>query len=173
MVNENIAYAAGSGIALKTTNGGANWRILFDDYNANFTKVFCNGSDNVFLVSNNVMLYSNTGGEPTRLAKDGGDETTKEIPKNFSIAQNYPNPFNPTTTIQYELPTNSRVRINIYNILGQLVAELTNEIKPAGYYKQVWNGSNLASGVYLLRIEAESLENSDRIVKSIKMLLVK
>ena len=107
------------------------------------------------------------------MAKDVGDETPKEIPKNFSIAHNYPNPFNPTTTIQYELPTNSRVRINIYNILGQLVAELTNEIKSAGYYKQVWNGSSLASGVYLLRIEAESLENSDRIVKSIKMLLIK
>ena len=173
LVNENIAYAAGSGIAIKTTNGGANWKILFDDYNATFTKVFCTIGDNVFLVANNSMLYSNTGGEPARVAKDIGDETPKEIPKNFSLAQNYPNPFNPTTTVQYELPTNSRVRINIYNILGQLVAELANEIKSAGYYKQVWNGSSLASGVYLLRIEAESLENSDRIVKSIKMLLVK
>lgn len=94
-------------------------------------------------------------------------------PKKFALKQNYPNPFNPTTNIEYELPDDSKVSINIYDITGRLAAALVNEIQTAGYYKVQFDAGklNLASGVYIYQIisEGASLKN----VKSLKMLLIK
>ncbi|HXX64053.1 MAG TPA: T9SS type A sorting domain-containing protein, partial [Bacteroidota bacterium] len=68
--------------------------------------------------------------------------------------QNYPNPFNPSTTIQYALPRRSQVTLSVYNTLGQLVSTLVNEEQQAGYHEVKFDGSNIASGVYLYRIQA-------------------
>ncbi|HED38122.1 MAG TPA: T9SS type A sorting domain-containing protein, partial [Ignavibacteria bacterium] len=81
------------------------------------------------------------------------------IPKSFELYQNYPNPFNPSTTIKYELPKESFVRINIYNLLGQKVKTLVNSNKKAGTHTTVWQGkdelrNNAASGIYIYRITA-------------------
>ena len=95
---------------------------------------------------------------------------TKEtglIPNKFSLKQNYPNPFNPSTTIVFSLPTEGRVRLNIYNMLGQRVSTLINEIKSAGEYKVFFDGSNLASGVYFYSLEFQNMFLSK------KMLLIK
>ncbi len=100
-------------------------------------------------------------------------ENSKEIPEKFYLAQNYPNPFNPSTRISYYIPEHSRVRINIYNILGKHIAELTNNIKPAGDYNLKWNAGNLSSGFYFLNIEAVSLQSQNRFNKTIKMILLK
>lgn len=75
-------------------------------------------------------------------------------PKDFAISQNYPNPFNPTTTINFDLPVDSRVSITIYNVLGQAVKEIVNADFPAGYHKVAFDGSNLSSGVYIYQIKA-------------------
>jgi L-ascorbate metabolism protein UlaG (beta-lactamase superfamily) len=76
------------------------------------------------------------------------------IPKSFAIHQNYPNPFNPVTMINYQLPITSAVELSIYNLLGQKVATLVNERKRAGYHQVEWDASNIASGVYLYRLQA-------------------
>jgi flagellar hook assembly protein FlgD len=94
-------------------------------------------------------------------------KVNKIVPKEFKLSQNYPNPFNPTTTIEYALPQNAKVVIKVYDILGRLVKELVNEYKEAGYYKVKFDGTNLASGVYLYRIE------SGTYVQTKKMVLVK
>ncbi|GAB4340839.1 MAG: hypothetical protein Kow0037_27000 [Calditrichia bacterium] len=78
----------------------------------------------------------------------------------YALEQNYPNPFNPTTTIRYQLPEVSRVSLQIYNILGQRVRTLVNNVKQsAGKYRIVWDGKNdagtkMASGIYIYRIQA-------------------
>jgi len=81
------------------------------------------------------------------------------IPDDFELQANYPNPFNPTTRIRYGVPQTSFVRIGVFNILGQLVSELVEEEKAAGYYDIDWNGrdrsgSQVPSGVYFYRLHA-------------------
>ena len=101
-------------------------------------------------------------------------------PLKYKLFQNYPNPFNPYTTILFDLPLRSDVRIDIYNVLGQKVTTLVNEEKQAGYYKHVWNGENdrgnrISSGMYILTFQAVSLEkkNKKSYSRAKKMFLVK
>lgn len=89
------------------------------------------------------------------------------VPKTFQLSQNYPNPFNPSTTIQYSIPSSGHVTINIYNVLGERVATLVDQIKSAGKYEVTFNALNLPSGIYICR-----LSWNDRYT-SIKMLLLK
>lgn len=89
------------------------------------------------------------------------DDDTDNLPTEFSLSQNYPNPFNPTTMIEYSLPSEAHVSISIFNVLGQLVAKIVDEIKPAGAYSVTWNGTDaggnpVVSGVYTYRVWAGS-----------------
>ncbi|MDA0747104.1 MAG: cohesin domain-containing protein, partial [bacterium] len=84
-------------------------------------------------------------------------------PAQFALGQNYPNPFNPETTISYDLADASRVKLEIYNVMGQLVNTLVSEEQAAGRYRVVWNGSDahqrqVASGVYFYRIQTEAFK---------------
>ena len=94
-------------------------------------------------------------------------EGTQETPVHYSVFQNYPNPFNPSTTISYELPSRSHVTLKVYNLLGQEIATLVNEIQDAGSKSVEFEGSHLPSGVYLYRLQAGKL------VENKKMILVK
>jgi len=80
----------------------------------------------------------------------------EQIVKNFELQQNYPNPFNPTTNIKYSIPTNSLVRINLFDILGNHVKTLVNENKSAGNYLVLLDGSDIASGVYFYKISTNN-----------------
>lgn len=82
------------------------------------------------------------------------NEITQEIPDQFSLEQNYPNPFNPSTNIQFNLPEQSNVTLQVYDISGRQIAVLVDEPMNAGSHTINWNASNLASGVYLYRITA-------------------
>ncbi len=88
-------------------------------------------------------------------------------PGEFSIGQNYPNPSNPKSKIDFQMPVKGLVNISVYNMLGQFVAELINEVKEPGIYTVEFDGSNFASGTYLYRIVSEGFKE----VK--KMILVK
>ena len=81
------------------------------------------------------------------------------IPAEFSLKQNYPNPFNPSTKIGFTLPSESNVKISIYNLIGQKVAEVVNSKFTAGNHSIDFNGSNLSSGIYLYKIEAGSFSS--------------
>lgn len=99
----------------------------------------------------------------------------KNIPKIYSLQQNYPNPFNPATHIRFSLPKASRVKIEVYNMLGQRVAELLNGRKQAGYHIVQFDGSNFSSGVYFYKIQAgdPSTISGQSFQQVRKMLLVK
>jgi len=88
------------------------------------------------------------------LPKKGNDDTSPEIPTQYTLGQNYPNPFNPTTTIIYGLPEDSPVVIKIYDVLGAEIIKFTEEYKSAGYYKVNFDASSLPSGIYFYRIQA-------------------
>jgi hypothetical protein len=76
------------------------------------------------------------------------------LPTGFSLGQNYPNPFNPVTNIGFYLPRTSAVRLEIYNMMGQQVATVFDDLLGAGQHVVTWDGSKMSSGVYLYRLEA-------------------
>ncbi|RMG26292.1 MAG: T9SS C-terminal target domain-containing protein, partial [Methanobacteriota archaeon] len=106
----------------------------------------------------------------------------KSVPHQFRLMQNFPNPFNPKTIIKYQLPANSRVKLEIFNLLGQRIRTLVNELQMAGEYSAEWNGKNehgrsVASGVYIYRLRAtvqfKSFKNKNQIILWKKMVLIR
>ncbi len=79
---------------------------------------------------------------------------SETIPEKFELFQNYPNPFNPSTTIKFSLPKASQVTLKVYNVLGQVVAELLDKDLLAGAHQIEFNAVSHASGVYIYRLEA-------------------
>ena len=91
------------------------------------------------------------------------------IPDRYSLHQNYPNPFNPTTTIRYDLPEDSNVRISIYNLLGQEVKLLTNNFEAAGYKTIRWHGKDkfnqdVSAGIYFLLMETSNFTSTRKLI---------
>ena len=97
-----------------------------------------------------------------------------EVPKEYALHQNYPNPFNPTTKIKYDLPKASKVILKVYNLLGQEVVTLLDEIQEAGYKTVEWNPNDIASGIYFYRLDALSIADPGKSFVQVKnMLLVR
>jgi hypothetical protein len=94
-------------------------------------------------------------------------EQLSSFPNDFTLKQNYPNPFNPSTKIEYSIPEASFVQLKVYDILGNEVATLVNEEQSAGTYRADFTGENLASGLYIAKLQAENYS------KTIKMSLLK
>ncbi len=89
------------------------------------------------------------------------------IPTEFKLYNNYPNPFNPSTTIRFDIPKNTDVKIKVYDLTGKMVSELIDFSVPAGAYETSFNASILASGIYYYRIEAGEF------IDTKKMMLIK
>ncbi len=100
------------------------------------------------------------------------DVEVTNIPLEFSLSQNYPNPFNPTTNINFSLPVDSRVTLEVYNILGQKVKTLISNELTAGNNNITFDASGFNSGVYIYRIEAEG-NNGEKFSANKKMILTK
>jgi len=101
-----------------------------------------------------ITQWLETGVDPGAVAVEvlrGG-----EAPSTYALAQNYPNPFNPSTTIRYELPKSSTVRLSVYDLLGREVSVLVNESRNAGVHETTYDAAGLSSGVYFVRMQAGS-----------------
>ncbi len=96
------------------------------------------------------------------------EHAPSNVPATFNLKQNFPNPFNPSTTIAFDMPAQSHVSLKIYNVLGQEVAVLIDEVRQAGNQKVTFDASRLASGIYLYR-----LASNNGFAKTMKMLLLK
>jgi hypothetical protein len=93
------------------------------------------------------------------------------VPTEFGLAQNYPNPFNPSTTLRYALPVDATVTLEVYDILGEKVAQLVNGPVVAGYHDVVFDATNLPSGIYFYRMSAAA--NGNYFTRIEKMMLLK
>jgi hypothetical protein len=110
-------------------------------------------------------LYDMSSGQfsviDTTLSIDAEDQL---VFSSYKLEKNYPNPFNPTTTIGYQLPAVSQVKLSIYNLLGQKVATLVNEWQQAGQYQVSWNASGFPSGIYYYRIVAGEFQQIRKMI---------
>jgi len=103
--------------------------------------------------------------------------TNNELPTEYKLLGNYPNPFNPSTTINYALPVQSNVEINIFDVMGRLIRSFVISSQNAGYQNVIWNGKNenneqIASGIYLYRFKAVSTDGKV-FEKTSKLLMLK
>ncbi len=175
------SYKDSDGLAaVAEANGGARFRSMYR-YTGGFyvysqsldtTKIYFHavysgidtttGRENVLIV----FVDPVTGNFVALFTKVEKDETAG-IPTSFMLHQNYPNPFNPMTTITYDIPVRANVKLVVYNILGQEVATLVNEVQEPGRYNVKFDASGLPSGVYFYKLEA------GKYVDVKKMVLVK
>ena len=86
------------------------------------------------------------------------------LPSNIALNQNYPNPFNPSTEISFELPSQSDVRVEVYDMMGRRVATAANGTYPAGTHSVTFDASNLSSGTYIYRLITDSFQQSRSMV---------
>jgi hypothetical protein len=106
-------------------------------------------------------VNSFVAGDPTSI------EVGSEAPSEFTLSQNYPNPFNPGTVITYQLPESGRVRISVYNVQGQLVRVVADQLMITGNHQIAFDATGLASGVYVY-----TLEFNGSVVQSRKMTIL-
>ncbi len=99
--------------------------------------------------------------------RDTGLKPASSTPKRVELKQNYPNPFNPSTSITYKLPRPSNVKLSVYTVTGKKVITLVDEFRQTGSYTVSFNGSELASGVYIYRLRTRDF------TKTRKMLMIK
>lgn len=138
-------------------SGNENVKIKANDVDLKIYDAYNQDNFSVVLKSGNEAAITVKG--QTKLAIQ-----TVEIPDEFALYQNYPNPFNPTTNIKFALPDNAIVKINVYNILGERVAELINKQMEPGYHTIEFNASQLASGIYFYSIEAGRFVNTKKLM---------
>ncbi len=100
------------------------------------------------------------------LTPDGvlGVEDNSSIVTQFDLFQNYPNPFNPSTTIKFSVPKETNVKLSVYNVLGQEVAELLNGRIKEGSYEITFDGNKMSSGVYFYRLDAENYSTIKKMI---------
>jgi photosystem II stability/assembly factor-like uncharacterized protein len=156
-----FASAGKDDSAYVSVDKGNTWTDISDGLD-HYIKSFSNHGGQLFATQwdtdSSIVVYNST----TNI-----DDENAGTPMNFKLSQNHPNPFNPTTTISYTVPENQFVSIKVYNLLGEVRAELVNEYKGAGTHNIKFDGSQFASGVYLYQIKTN---NS---VQNRKMMLIK
>ena len=123
-------------------------------------------SEGEYLVADAVMLMINRKLSPDVIV-EVNDQFRPIHVDNYNLRQNYPNPFNPITTIEYSIPQYSKedfVELKIYDLLGQEIAILSNELKKPGNYKVTFDGSNLASGIYFCRLQTNNFSTTKKMI---------
>ncbi len=130
-------------------------------FNCRITDLAFGSGDVLFASAENMGVYRTTS------AVTSVDENESGFVNNFSLEQNYPNPFNPSTNIQYAISNRQFVQLKVYDVLGNEVATLVNEFKPAGSYEENFNAAKLSSGVYFYKLIAGSF------IETKKMILIK
>jgi len=165
-----ISVDAEMGAAYVVVEGDATPSLLADqmdikynyDAEQNVTRVLVyslkgNGFSGEFLNANGTVVSLELG------SYEGAVVKATNIPADFALNQNYPNPFNPTTTISFNLPIASDYTLTMYNVTGQQVAEFTGTHE-AGTVSIEWNASDMASGVYFYKLNAEDFSATKKMV---------
>ncbi|MCX6158556.1 MAG: YCF48-related protein [Ignavibacteriae bacterium] len=172
--NEMTGWCAGSdGLIFKTTNGGYNWQQeIVPPISTSYLHGLWFYNDSVgWAIGANMKILHTTNGGSTYISNES------KFISDFKLNQNYPNPFNPTTTIEFSLPKDSYINLQIFDITGKLVINVikglmlskgTHRYRIDGFDKQ-----NLSSGTYFYRLEGIDNQNNKMFVKTNKMVYMK
>ena len=164
-----------------STDNGVNWQNIVQNYDASvlsyswsvpntisdmckirITEVDYDSPHNIFISDSTFSID-----------KTSDVVANPSIPEVYSLSDNYPNPFNPSTKISYTLPKSSKVIIRIYNVIGQLVSKLVDQVQSSGIHSVVFNAENLSSGIYFCSIKAVSIDGDKEFSSVKKMMLLK
>lgn len=129
----------------KTTNGGATWVSQATSAHKHLLDISFTDANNGWVVGEDGTILHTTNGGISFV----DDATTQ--PTEFILSQNFPNPFNPGIVIRYQLPVNGDVLLKVFDVLGNEIATLVDEYKPAGKYEVEFNAERLASGIYFYK----------------------
>lgn len=148
---------------LNTSDGGETWSIITTTFPQG---VSGNGLNSGFFIDKNTGWATGNGGIILKYNLTTGisERDVNNIPGKFILGQNYPNPFNPSTTINYSVPKTSSITIKIYDLLGNEVTTLVNEVKSAGNYSAIFNASKIASGTYFYRMTADNTIQTKKLI---------
>jgi probable HAF family extracellular repeat protein len=161
------AVAGSQSIEVSSTNGfyvGNNIKINPGGTNEEDNTITGFGS---LLLQNPLQFDHSIGETVLNLNPTAIEQTNSDVPTGYSLNQNYPNPFNPSTTISFSIPNEELVTLKVFNSLGEEVAELLNETKPAGNYSVSLDSGLLTSGIYFYKITAGNFTQTK------KMMLLK
>jgi len=177
--SDNGAALAGVLIVVKNSNGNVAGYGMSD---ASGTYSISGIGQGSYTVSASISTYSSTQSSTTYDPSSGSttvqnftmsnssvtavQNSSSNLPTRYQLDNNYPNPFNPSTIIGFTIPMTTHVRLDIYNILGQKVAELVNSTMSAGTYKISFDASKLSSGVYLYRLETNNFTSVKKMILS-------
>jgi len=153
-----------------SSDNGANWTLDNTGmYLYPFISAILTTSTKIFAGTYNNSVWMRTLGEVTGIIKH-----KPEIISAFSLFQNYPNPFNPVTTIKFEVPETSHIKLSVFDVTGKLLETLIDREMTASSYEITWNADKYSSGVYFYRLEARQAGSSTGDYNDIKkMVLIK
>jgi hypothetical protein len=149
---------------------GINYGMPGDNAGSNDNEIFTSGDANHWIYIGKeatVVRTHDVWGVIDTVTTTDVENTSDNVVTKYNLEQNYPNPFNPSTTIKYSVPKASMVTLKVYNMLGQEVAVLVNEVKSSSENFIAFNASNLPSGLYIYQLTANNYSASK------KMLLLK
>ncbi len=164
-IGSNIFVGSFGNGVWRSTNYGNSWSQINEGLASGAYYVLSLGYDGQY-------LFAGTNGSsiwrrPLSQVVTGLDEATNLQPKYFALEQNYPNPFNPSTKISWQSPVGGHQTLKVYDVLGNEVATLVNEEKPAGVYEVEFDASRLSSGIYFYTLRAGNF------IETKKMILMK
>jgi hypothetical protein len=152
-----------------SSNGGTSWVSQTYSPYSYLLVVSCVDSVNVWVLGDRKLYRTSSGGIVT-----GIYEQTNNLVENFTLYQNYPNPFNPVTDIEFRIADFGFVSLKVYDVLGNEIATLINEERPAGEYEVNFDATNLtggisakggyASGVYFYQLRAGDFTETKKMV---------
>jgi photosystem II stability/assembly factor-like uncharacterized protein len=145
----HIFVGTNGGGVFRSTNNGHQWRQI----NSGLTDFVINSFG---MTPDGYLFVSAYGGGVYRSVRSttSVEENVPAVPSSFSLSQNYPNPFNPLTSISYSIPKSTHVRLQVFNLLGQLISTLVDQYEQPGTYTATWDVSSRSSGLYFYRMTA-------------------
>jgi photosystem II stability/assembly factor-like uncharacterized protein len=155
----NVFAGTGHGVFLSTDNG-TNWTAVNTGLTDAAIISLVAAGTNLFAGTYSSGVWRRSLSEMITFVP----QLSSELPATFELGQNYPNPFNPSTTIEYALLARAHVTLTVYNLLGQAVAMLVDEVQEAGHSSVAFNAEGLPSGVYLYELKAGDLVETKRML---------
>jgi len=158
--DSKTGYAGGyNGVIYKSTNGGYNWNITYNLGTGSFVSIFSFNPILVWAVGGSGKIINTTNGGLTYIKNEWINKSIQ-----FYLHQNYPNPFNPETKIKYQIYRYTKVKLMVYNSLGEKLITLTDKNHPEGNYSIEFDGSDYPSGIYFYRLVTEEYSETKSMI---------